>query len=295
VAVSRRRLETRFIVKNAGGIYGLTYRGDDAQTNATQVSEEGRDEAFEIPEPDGVRLQTWHYPSREDRVRSCLAVNCGQCHQPGSTGVGLFDARASPPTELAGLIDGALNDTQGDPENRVVAPGSASRSMLLTRIASLEPDHMPPFSSSVPDREGIALLSAWITNDLAVHRTYAQWQVERFGSATDPRAQADADPDDDGAVNRQEFVAGTDPLDRADVWGVSFERLPDVIRPRFPRAVNRACEIQAASMLTEPGDWQPLDVPENRPVFPATPGETTVVLPVTGGVSEFFRVQFRAP
>jgi hypothetical protein len=75
VAVSRRRLETRFIVKNAGGIYGLTYRGDDAQTNATQVSEEGRDEVFEIPEPGGVRLQTWHYPSREDRVRSCLAVN----------------------------------------------------------------------------------------------------------------------------------------------------------------------------------------------------------------------------
>lgn len=363
VPASRRRLETRFLVKNAAGIYGVTYRWDDAQANAILVPEEGLDEEFTVQDSDGARRQTWHYPSRaeclachtpaggfalgfntpqlnrdvahgappenqlhrlrrlgyfenpparlhplpalvppaddrtsrEYRVRSYLAVNCSQCHQPGSTGVGLFDARAGTPTELAGLVDGALNDTQGDPENRVVAPGSAARSILLTRLASLGPDRMPPFGSSVPDPEGIALLRAWITNDLPGYRTFAQWQVEHFGSVTDPRALPEADPDEDGASNRQEFVAGTLPLAGADVWGIALERRPDAVQLRFRRAANRAYEIQAATLLAEPGVWEPLDVPENRPVFPAAPGETTVLLPATHSVSGFFRVQLRAP
>ena len=31
---SRRRLETRLLVRNARGVYGVTYRWDDTQTNA---------------------------------------------------------------------------------------------------------------------------------------------------------------------------------------------------------------------------------------------------------------------
>ncbi|PYM13694.1 MAG: hypothetical protein DME18_08405, partial [Verrucomicrobia bacterium] len=63
VPESRKRLETRFIVRNSGGVYGVTYRWDSA-TNATLVPEEGLDEPFVVDDGGTVRTQIWHYPSR---------------------------------------------------------------------------------------------------------------------------------------------------------------------------------------------------------------------------------------
>jgi uncharacterized repeat protein (TIGR03806 family) len=73
VAASRRRLETRFLVKNDGGSHGFTYRWNALQTDADLVSEGGQDEAFTIYNPEGtvLRQQDWHYPSRGE---------CLQCH-----------------------------------------------------------------------------------------------------------------------------------------------------------------------------------------------------------------------
>jgi uncharacterized repeat protein (TIGR03806 family) len=69
---SMRRIETRFLIKNAEGVYGVTYRWDNAQTNATLVAEQGMDENFTIIDENGVqKTQTWRYPSRSE----CLA-----CH-----------------------------------------------------------------------------------------------------------------------------------------------------------------------------------------------------------------------
>jgi uncharacterized repeat protein (TIGR03806 family) len=74
VPESRRRLETRFIVKNPGGVYGATYRWDSS-TNAALVEEEGRDEIIEVRRDGAVVAQSWHYPSRAE----CLA-----CHTTSS-------------------------------------------------------------------------------------------------------------------------------------------------------------------------------------------------------------------
>ena len=70
---SARRLETRFLVKNAEGVYGITYRWDAAQTNATLVPEGGLDETFLINDQGTVRTQVWHYPARSQ---------CLTCHTP---------------------------------------------------------------------------------------------------------------------------------------------------------------------------------------------------------------------
>src|SRR5207249_3404943 len=71
---SARRLETRFIVRNATGVYGATYRWGDSMSNATLVAEEGLEEEFEIDDGGGIkRKQTWHYPSRAE---------CLTCHAP---------------------------------------------------------------------------------------------------------------------------------------------------------------------------------------------------------------------
>jgi uncharacterized repeat protein (TIGR03806 family) len=79
VAASRKRLETRFIVRNTNGIYGITYRWDSA-TNATLVPEAGTNETLVINDGGNLRTQVWHYPSRAE----CLA-----CHTAaGGYGLG---------------------------------------------------------------------------------------------------------------------------------------------------------------------------------------------------------------
>jgi glucose/arabinose dehydrogenase len=231
---SARRVETRFLVRNENGAYGVTYRWNSS-TNATLVPEDGLDESFVITDGSAIRTQVWHYPARaeclrchtpqagfalgfstrqlnrdgnfetgvenqllalnrlgyfdvsvsqpetlpalahatnvaaslETRVRSYLDANCVQCHQPGGAGQGLWDARFITPLPNAGIIDGLLVDNLGDPNNRVVRPGSLSNSVMYTRIASFGSGHMPPLATSELNLEAIALLSRWITNDLA--------------------------------------------------------------------------------------------------------------------------------
>jgi uncharacterized repeat protein (TIGR03806 family) len=73
VPASARRLETRLLVRNATGLYGLTYRWGDSLTNAVLVPEEGMDETFLIHDGENVRSQVWRYPSRSE---------CLTCHTP---------------------------------------------------------------------------------------------------------------------------------------------------------------------------------------------------------------------
>ena len=68
---SRRRLETRFIVKTTNDLYGVTYRWDETQKNATLVPEVGLDETFVIHDGGMTRTQVWHYPGRAE---------CLTCH-----------------------------------------------------------------------------------------------------------------------------------------------------------------------------------------------------------------------
>ena len=65
-----RRLETRFLVRTATDFYGITYRWNDAQTDAELVDEDGLSEDFTITEGGQAVTQTWTYPSRND-CRTC--------------------------------------------------------------------------------------------------------------------------------------------------------------------------------------------------------------------------------
>jgi glucose/arabinose dehydrogenase/mono/diheme cytochrome c family protein len=69
---SAKRLETRFLVRNENGVYGVTYRWNST-TNATLVPEDGLDESFVISDGGTMRTQTWHYPARSE---------CLTCHTP---------------------------------------------------------------------------------------------------------------------------------------------------------------------------------------------------------------------
>ncbi len=66
---TNRRLETRVMLKQNSEWAGYTYRWNAAQTDATLVADAGADEEIIIRDasaPEGVRKQTWHYPSRAE-------------------------------------------------------------------------------------------------------------------------------------------------------------------------------------------------------------------------------------
>lgn len=77
VASSRKRIETRVLVKNASGPggYGVTYRWGTSTENATLVPDAGFDEPIVINDSGVIRTQIWHYPSRTE----CLV-----CHNQGA-------------------------------------------------------------------------------------------------------------------------------------------------------------------------------------------------------------------
>jgi uncharacterized repeat protein (TIGR03806 family) len=124
---TRRWIETRLMVKQEGEWVGYSYRWNDEQTDATLVDAAGIDVSFEIRDPntdDGVRRQTWHYPSRAECLvchsraanfvlgLTSLQMNreheyrAGRMNQLEMFEIGLFSKKLpKPPAELARLTD----------------------------------------------------------------------------------------------------------------------------------------------------------------------------------------------
>jgi len=132
------------------------------------------------------------------RVRSYLASNCVQCHQPGGPAIGFWDARIFTPLSQSGIINGELHQLGTNSDSRVVVPGSLGNSMLLSRISIRGPGQMPPIASALHDTNAINLVSEWITNALANYQSFADWQIAKFVSTNAPSAAPDADADNDG-------------------------------------------------------------------------------------------------
>ena len=63
------------------------------------------------------------------------------------------------------------------------------------------------------------------TNTKAAYITawtpFQAWQIQYFGSTTNPAAAASADPDGDGQNNLAEFIAGTDPTNSASAFRIT--------------------------------------------------------------------------
>lgn len=363
VPESARRLETRLLVRNATGLYGVTYRWGNSLTNAVLVPPEGLDEAFAIYGNGVVRTQVWHYPSRSEcltchtpiaghalgfktaqlnrdisyaggtqnqlralsdagyfgtnlsgiytmpalanptndaisldfRVRSYLAANCVQCHQPGGAARGHFDAQLTTPISAAGLVDGPLVDTLGDPDNRVIKPGSLDQSVMLTRLANLGPNHMPPLATSLVNQQAIDLLRAWISGPAANIQSYAAWQQSHFGGTDVPGSVPEEDADGDGASNELEFLTGTNPLLAGDGWKIHGTVIDQNMEMEFNRLANRGFEIQWTTNLSTPNSWQPLDAPGNEPLFSARTIVATVRDSSTNAQAKFYRVRIFEP
>lgn len=103
-----RRLETRVLVKTTAGVYGVTYRWNDDQTEAVLVPERGEEEDIVVETSDGTRRQRWRYPGWTE-CRTChtdaggpaLSFNTAQLNREGSDGRNQLEALAA-----AGCFEG---------------------------------------------------------------------------------------------------------------------------------------------------------------------------------------------
>jgi glucose/arabinose dehydrogenase len=103
---SRRWIETRFLTRQQGEWFGYSYAWNDEQTEGTLVEGKGADRVFAIrvprsaEHPDGVRKQTWHYPSRTE---------CMVCHSRAANWVlGLTDLQMNRVHDYGGVRDNQL-------------------------------------------------------------------------------------------------------------------------------------------------------------------------------------------
>jgi uncharacterized repeat protein (TIGR03806 family) len=123
----------------------------------------------------GAATQYGVYPALTDtnatvaaRARAYLAVNCAQCHRPGTptaTQVNL-DFRFDTADAATHAIDVA--PTQGDlgigASARIIASGSKENSVLWERMRRADPNpyRMPPLGTHRIDQAGVDLIGQWI-------------------------------------------------------------------------------------------------------------------------------------
>lgn len=97
------------------------------------------------------------------RARAYLHSNCANCHRPGGPTPTSLDLRYT--TLLANTAACDVAPQSGDlgiGMARIIAPGDASRSVLVARMNVRNADAMPPLGSNLVDADGVALVSAWI-------------------------------------------------------------------------------------------------------------------------------------
>jgi glucose/arabinose dehydrogenase len=353
---TRKRLETRLLVKNASGAYGVSYRWNEAGTEANLVGEPGEDFDLSITVGGVPQIQRWRIPSRsecltchtpqagfalstntrqyhmasiipgfsgnqievlenggyfsntpdspnllprhlhpdettypaEARVRSYIAVNCAYCHMDGGTAApSMWDGRHELVLDQTGLILGDASNNGGNPLNKLVVPGSTTHSILLNRTAASNGfTRMPPLGSNVVDPAGVTLLTDWIRDELPARQTYGQWRSTVFRSGTSSQSEPGADPDGDGADNRTEFLAGTDPTSGSSLPLSTIRLDGEQAAFTYDLPPNRSAIIEHSENLHH---WQPWNIPGNQGL-PTRGGPQTLTGPKPAGTS-FFRAK----
>ncbi|MCH2373977.1 MAG: PQQ-dependent sugar dehydrogenase [Planctomycetes bacterium] len=108
VKPTRRRLETRILVRQDKHWLGYTYLWNDSQTDAELVDNRGTDLTFTVPDgraPDGRREQLWHVPGRNE---------CMVCHSraAGFT-LGLQTLQMNRDFDYGDVVDNQLRTLNG--------------------------------------------------------------------------------------------------------------------------------------------------------------------------------------
>jgi len=101
------------------------------------------------------------------RARAYLHTNCAHCHRPSGPAPSNLDYRFT--TALASTNACDVAPTLGNlgiTDARIIAPGSAARSVTVARMNRVGADAMPPLTRHMIDTAGVQLLTSWV-NGLA--------------------------------------------------------------------------------------------------------------------------------
>jgi uncharacterized repeat protein (TIGR03806 family) len=101
------------------------------------------------------------------RARAYLHTNCSHCHRPSGPAPSDLDFRYT--TALAATNSCDVTPTLGNlgiANARIIAPGSAARSVAVARINRIGTDAMPPLARHTIDTAGVQLITDWV-NGLA--------------------------------------------------------------------------------------------------------------------------------
>jgi hypothetical protein len=152
---------------------------------------------------------------------------------------------------------------------------------------------MPPVGSSVLDQKAIALLQAWISEDLPKYELFNAWAARIFAGRSDLDASPAGDPDDDGHTNYEEYLAGTDPLSRTSKSLIQPEIINGQVKLSLTQQPNRALLIESTHSLTYPS-WQFLNVLGNQVAFPAQSVDRSILDLFEGG-ENYYRIRIFEP
>ena len=180
-ASPKKRIETRLLVKNDSGVYGVSYRWNDAGTDATLVEDGGDDFPVNITVAGAPYAQQWRIPSR---------AQCITCHSPQAGHSLSFNTRQ---LNLANTINGFTGNQLDLLHNQGYFSNNPGSSNLLPR-------HLRPGETAYP-------LEARVRSYLAVNCAYCHAGV----SGTAPTAwdgRHELTLDQTGLVNGVSGLAG---------------------------------------------------------------------------------------
>jgi hypothetical protein len=195
------------------------------------------------------------------------------------------DPPQAPPHPDAGFVPYVLVE-QVNYSNSVPWPAGAggTGSSLARRIASNFSDDPGNWFVAAPSAGQLNVTNAF---DADADGLPDSWEIQFFGSISDPRATPGADPDHDGFTNLQEYLSGTDPMDP-----MSLLKINDVTvgagsaALHFNVVAGRTYTVLYRNDLSS-GSWLKLvDIPAQ-----GTGGILTVTDPtITGSAPRFYRL-----
>ena len=163
VPTSKKRIETRLLVKNAGGAYGVSYRWNEAGTEATLVEDGGENFPLAITEGGNPVPQTWRIPSRAE---------CMVCHTPQAGHALSFNTRQL-------NLTGSMNGFSGNQLSTLFSQGFLSNN---PGSPNLLPRHVGP-------AEGAYSIEARVRSYLAVNCAYCHKSGGTAPASWDGRAE----------------------------------------------------------------------------------------------------------
>ena len=318
---SRRRLETRLLVRNARGVYGVTYRWEGSNS-ATLVPEEGAEELL-VRQRAGKPArqsftQKWRYPSRTE----CLV-----CHTPqAGYSLGFKTSQLNCEADLggtrtnqllalaaAGYLDSPLPRPRDLPA--LAAPTDTRYSLEWRARSYLEANcascHRPGGTAlghwdarTITPTALAGLINGPLINPRgdadnrvikpgdSLHSVLLQRMASRGTDQMPPLGSSIPDPV--GVELLQQWIGSIQngpPLDPPAVLSVVSSGGRARIHIRQP--ANRRLQIELSPFL-EVSSWQPLELPESVVDYPAEPRNVVLEYPL-GDDSLFFRVQSLAP